>query len=108
MVNYWMPKCEPALMDVERDNQEPNDNRNICQREQNCWVEISPVYTEKADHLPNLYGSRMQEIQPLVQPAVTSLCLEASVCFSRGAQQLLSAAWSQTSPLPLVNAAVSG
>lgn len=34
MVNYWMQKCEPALMDVEWDNQEANNNRNICQTEQ--------------------------------------------------------------------------
>lgn len=34
MVNYWMQKREPALMDVEWDNQEANDNRKICQTEQ--------------------------------------------------------------------------
>lgn len=31
-VNYWMQKCDPLLMDVEWDNQEANDDRNICQR----------------------------------------------------------------------------
>lgn len=34
MVNYWMQKCDPALMDAEWDNEEANSNRNIRQREQ--------------------------------------------------------------------------
>lgn len=33
MVNYWMQKCDPALMDAEWDNQEANDERNICRTE---------------------------------------------------------------------------
>lgn len=56
MVNYWMQKCDPALMDVEWDNQEANDDRNICvcvrERESSSEVLCTWPRTSKKHPLP--------------------------------------------------------
>lgn len=52
-VNYWMQKCDPALMDVEWDNQEANDDRNICEREQRWRALYLALDIQNASITPN-------------------------------------------------------
>lgn len=67
MVNYWMQKCDPALMDVEWDNQEANDDRNICQREQQWRALYLALDIQNASITPNY-------TRPFLMHCLTNLC----------------------------------